>query len=220
MRSVNVELIENPVIQFTPDLELQRAKRMTDAFNAVADRMSVVVQGIDAPFVPHVGMRVVLDTINYRVSQSCISVLIIDFCSQGISSLFVKTHLHLFEQSQVLINRSISVLRWKSLSSFLPHFLSRLRTHKGVSLFDQSNCVIIEKIEVIRSVSDFPRLISHKLDVFFDVVNVFDVLFGWVSVIKSQVAISLGYLGLHEVESHSFAMADVEIAVGFRRETS
>ena len=78
----------------------------------------------------------------------------------------------------------------------------------------------MQYLEVIRSMGHFPRLIAHEFDVFLDVDNVFDVLFGWVGVVESQVAVAFAHLRLHEVETHSFAVADVQVAVWLWWETS
>lgn len=68
--------------------------------------------------------------------------------------------------------------------------------------------------------SNFPWLISHKVNVFFNVFDIFNVLFCWICIVKPQIAFTFAYSSLHEIESHSFTMADVKVAVGLRWESS
>jgi hypothetical protein len=67
--------------------------------------------------------------------------------------------------------------------------------------------------------SDLPRLIAHEGDVLFDVFDVFDVLFEGVGVVEAKVTFAFGHFCLHEVETHGFGMADVQVPVGLRGET-
>jgi hypothetical protein len=55
---------------------------VSNSFDAVAKGMSVVIEGINAPFVPDMGMSVKSDPINNRVSESCVRVLVINLGSQ------------------------------------------------------------------------------------------------------------------------------------------
>ena len=66
---------------------------------------------------------------------------------------------------------------------------------------------------------NFPRLITHKANVLFDVLNVFDILLRWIGIIEPQVAFALADLSLHEIKSHSFAVTNVKISVGLRWES-
>ena len=52
--TVDVEFLENPVVQFASDFELEGAEGVGDAFETVADGVGVVIEGVDAPFVAHV----------------------------------------------------------------------------------------------------------------------------------------------------------------------
>jgi hypothetical protein len=55
---------------------------MGNSFKTVAKWMSVVVQGINAPFISNVGVRSESDSVNYRVSQSSVWVFVVNFSSQ------------------------------------------------------------------------------------------------------------------------------------------
>lgn len=74
--------------------------------------------------------------------------------------------------------------------------------------------------EVVTSMCDFPRLIPHPSNIFFDVINILLIFFDRVGIIEPQITVATWNLGLHEIESHGFAMANVEIPVRLGRESS
>jgi len=68
--------------------------------------------------------------------------------------------------------------------------------------------------------SNFPRFIAHELNVLLYVLNVFNVFFSWVGIVKTKITLSSFVdFGLHEVESHSFAMSNMQITIGLRWKT-
>lgn len=76
---------------------------MGDAFKRVADGVGVVVEGVDAPLVAYVWVRVELDAVDDWVTHSCIGVFAVDLGSQGKSSLLMQSKAHLLKQSQVIL---------------------------------------------------------------------------------------------------------------------
>lgn len=63
--------------------------------------------------------------------------------------------------------------------------------------------------------SDLKRLVSHPFDILRNVVDEFLVFFDWVGVVESEVTGSTADFCLHEIESHCFAVADMQVSVGF-----
>lgn len=220
MGPVDVESLQRPIVQLTTDLELQGTQGMSDAFDAVAQRVRVVVERIDAPLVPYMRVRVEFDSVNHWISQGRVGTLVVDLGPERICAFLMHSKFHLVEQSQIVLNRSVSVNRRQSIKPFLLDLLSRLRTHKGVSLLDQLNGILVELFEVLRGVGSLPGLITHVTHVLGDVVNELLVLFGWVRVVEAKVTVASVGLGQHETESHGFAMPDVQVAVGLRGEPS
>ena len=220
MGTVDVESLQHPVVQFSSDLELKGAERVGDALETVTNGVGVVVEWIDAPAVAHVRMRVELYAVNDWVSESRVGVFVVDLRTQRIGSFFVKTKPHLFKQPQIFLHRSITILRRQSFSPLPPHLLSGLRANKGISLLDELNGILMQYLEVIRSMGDLPWLVAHKFDVLLDVDNIFDVFFGGVGVVEAQVAVSFAHLRLHEVETHCLAVTNMQVAVWLGRETS
>lgn len=79
---VKVKSVQYPVVKLSSDFKLQRTQRMGDSFKTVAKWVSVVVQGVNAPFVSDVGMGSESDSVNDRVSQGGVGMLVVDFSSQ------------------------------------------------------------------------------------------------------------------------------------------
>lgn len=217
-RSVNIQFFECPVVELSANFKLERAEGVSDTFKTITDGMGVVVKGVDAPLVSHMGMVMESDSVNNWISHCGVWVLGVDPCPQRVGTFFIQSHAHLVEQSEVVLNRSVSILRGESFSSLFPHFLCRLGADEGIALFDELNCKLVELFEVIGGVGHLPRFVAHPLDVFFNVFNELLVFFGGVGIVKSQIALSVIDFGLHEVESHRLAMAYVEVSVGFGRE--
>ena len=131
----------------------------------------------------------------------------------------METKSHLFEKLEVLLDWSISELRWHSIVSVLSHQFDRLSTNKSVALLNQLNCKFVEPIKIITCVCDFPGFVAHEFDIFLDIFNELDVFFQWICVIESQITFSRRDFGLHEVEPHGFAVTDVKVSVGLRWES-
>ena len=79
---VKIKSVQHPVVKFSSDFELQGAQRMGDSFETVAKWVSVVVQGVNTPFVSNVGMGSESNSVNDRVSQGGVGMLVVDFSSQ------------------------------------------------------------------------------------------------------------------------------------------
>lgn len=68
---------------------------------------------------------------------------------------------------------------------------------------------MVQLFEAVTRMGDFPWLITHEMNIFFDVLYELNVLLCWIRVIETQITVTIGHLGLHEVESHSFTMTNV-----------
>ena len=63
------ELLDDPVVERPVVLELERADRMRDALERVADAVRVVVERVDAPLVAGAVMPRVADAVDRRIAQ-------------------------------------------------------------------------------------------------------------------------------------------------------
>lgn len=131
----------------------------------------------------------------------------------------MKTQSHLFEKFLIFFDGTISELRWNSFVSVFSHKLNVLATNKGISLLDKLDSKLIKLIKIVTSMSNFPWFVTHKTNVFFDVLNVLNILFQGVGIVKSEVAFTTRHFSLHKVESHSFTVTNMKVSVWFWRES-
>ena len=57
------------------------------------------------------------------------------------------------------------------------------------------------------------------MDILPDSIHIFRILFTGVSIVETQIASATKFLGDTEIHAYGFCMADMQIAVRFRRET-
>ncbi|MNC35625.1 hypothetical protein D3C75_841140 [compost metagenome] len=78
---------------------------------------------------------------------------------------------------------------------------------------------VVQLVEVVGGVTLLAGpLEAQPLNVRLDRVNVFLVFLGRVGVVEAQVALAAEFLGQAEVQADRLGMADVQVAVGLRRE--
>ena len=65
----------------------------------------------------------------------------------------------------------------------------------------------------------FGPLETEPIDIFFNRIDILDILLDRVCIVEAKVAKATVTLGKTEIEADTFGMADMQVAVGFRRET-
>ena len=101
-----VDLVDAPVVQRPVVLELERAQRMRDALDRVAERVRVVVHRIDRPGVAGVLVRHLLDPVQRRVAQVDVAAGHVDLRAQGARAVGELAGAHAPEQVEVLVDAS------------------------------------------------------------------------------------------------------------------
>ena len=86
--------------------------------------------------------------------------------------------------------------------------------------FNQLYCTLVKFIEIVTCMSNLPWLIPHPSDILSNIINEFLILFYWISIVESEIATSSCHFRLHEIESHSLAMPDMQVSVRFRWKSS
>ena len=220
MRPINIELFQYPIVQLSPDLELQGAERMGYALQTIANWVSVIVERVDAPLITNMRVRMEFNSVYHRVAKSSICMFIVDLSTKRMGTLLVQTQPHLVEQPKIFLYWTVAVLRRKRVVPILPHLFRAFSAHKGVALLNELDCIVIKNIEIVRSMSNFPRLIPHISDILLDIFDVLDVFLSGVGIIKSQIAFSsFIYFSLHKIKTHSLAVTNMKISIGLRRES-
>ena len=65
----------------------------------------------------------------------------------------------------------------------------------------------------------FGPLETEPIDIFFNRIDILDILLDRVCIVEAKVAKATVALGKTEIKADTFGMADMQVAVGFRRET-
>ena len=79
-------------------LELQRAKRVRDPLQIVADGMRIVVHGIDAPLVPRPVMGRTQNAVDDGIAQVDVGRRHVDLRAQALLAVRILARLHLTEE--------------------------------------------------------------------------------------------------------------------------
>src|SRR5262249_44110306 len=83
---------------------------------------------------------------------------------------------------------------------------------------DQLNTPIIELLKIVGSVVELLPLETQPTHVFLDGVYIFGFLFLGVGIVEAQIGAAAELVGQPEVQADGLGMANMEIAVGLRRE--
>ncbi len=107
-RPRQIERLQDPVVERAVDFELQRANRVGDAFEVIAQAMREIVERINAPLVAGVMMRGVPDAIEDRIAQPHVRRLHVDLGAQGARAVGKFARFHAREQIEVFFDRAIA----------------------------------------------------------------------------------------------------------------
>ena len=99
-----VELLQNPIVEGPMHLELQRADRVRDAFDVIAQAMREVVHRVDAPLVAGVMMLGVANAVEHRVAHPDVRRRHVDLRAQRAGAVRELAVLHPGEEIEVLLD--------------------------------------------------------------------------------------------------------------------
>ena len=217
------ELFEHPVVQGSVILEFQRADGVRDALDRVLDGMRVVVHRIDAPRVA----RVVVGRVQHAVDDGVTHVDVrgrhVDLGAQADLAVRVLAVSHVVEDLQGFFPRTVAVgavrARLGERASGRLDLFGALGADVGVAVADQLLRALVHFSEIVRSVKEVVPLESEPLDVVFDVADEFLVLGDRVGVVVAQIKGAAVFQRGAAVQAHGLAVSDVQVSVGFRRES-
>ena len=219
---IDVQGLDEPVVERTVDVELQGADRMGDVLDGVALSMGEVVHRIDAPLVTRAVVGGVLDAVEEGISEHHVGGCHVYLGTQDLLSVGIFAFLHLAEEPEVLLDAAVPVRTFltgsiDSTASFADLFLA-LVVYIGETFLYELLGPLIELVEIVGGVEFLVPLEAHPADVFLDGVHIFGVLLGGVGVIVAEVGLAAVFLSKAEVYAEALRVAEVEVAVGLRRE--
>ena len=186
--------------------------------------MREVVHRIDVPFTTRTVMRVRGDdAVHDRVAEMHVRVCHVDLRAQHHLTLFNLTALHRFEQTQVLLNRTVAVRRshtgFGRRTFLLCDLFCGLLIDIGFACLDETDRQVVQLLEIIRSIVYLTPLEAQPSDIALDGLYVFGVFFGRVGVVETQVTNAVVFLSNTEVQADCLDVTDMQVAVRLRRET-
>ena len=197
---------------------------MGDPLDGVLDGVGEVVHGIDAPLVPLAVMGLILDAVDGGVPHVHVGAGQVDLGPQGLLPFLELAGPHPAEQVQVLLGGAVTPGRRTAglagvVAAVLPHFVPAQVVHIGLALQDQLLGVLIALLEVVAAVEDAAVGVSPQpVQVLQDAVDILGALPGGVGVVQTEVEFAAVGLGDGPVDIDGLGAADVQVAVGLRRE--
>ena len=195
---------------------------MGDAFQRILNGVGEVVHRVDAPLVTLTVVMQMTDPVNNRITHIKITGGQIDLCSERVAVVLKLAVSHTCKQIQTLFDRAVTVRRNSRSSQIATVFLELLGgqfANVCQSLFDEGYSKIIGFLEIVGTVEETVAPIeAQPMDVFLDCFNEFHILFGGIGVIHAKIAQAVILFGSAKIDDQSFAVTDVQIAIGLRRE--
>ena len=104
MAGEDLQLLDEPIVQRTVNIELQRTNRVSDLLDRVALTVCIVVHRVDAPLAARTMVIGVDNTIHNRVAEQHIGVCHIDLGTQHAAAVLELACTHTLKQIQVLLD--------------------------------------------------------------------------------------------------------------------
>ena len=216
------ERVEQPVVERTLVLELERAHRVRDVLDRVLDRVGEGVHRVDAPGVAGAMVGGVADAVDRRVTQVDVGARHVDLRAQDVGAFGELAGAHAREEVEVFVHAAVAVravlARLGQRATVGAHLLGRLRVHIGLPGPDQAQRAVVHAVEVVRGeVQVFAPLEAEPLHRLEDGVDVLLLFLLGVGVVEAHVAGAAVGLGEAEVQADRLGVAVVQVAVGLGR---
>ena len=214
---------KNPVVKRSVVLELECADGMRDSFNCIFNRVREVVHRVNAPLVPCVMVSRMRDTVNNRVSHIDIRRCHVNLRSEHLFAVRVFSFLHFLEKRKIFLYASVSVrtlfARLCKRTPVLLDFLRRKVADIGFALLYQFKRRFVHFVEIIGRPESLIPPETKPFHIFFNGVDVFNILFYRVRVVISEVAGAAVLRRRGKVQADGFRVSDMQVAVRLRRKT-
>ena len=203
--------------------ELERAQRVADALDGIGLAVRKIVAGIDRPCCAGARMLGVQDAVEDRIAEVDVARRHVDLGAEHASAVREFAGAHAAEEIEILLDRAATegavAAGLGQRTAGDPHLLLALVVDVGLASADQDFGPFVEAVEivgcVVEAVTPIEAQPAHIADNRVDVLLIF---FGRVGVVEAEVAAAAEFRSDTEVEADRLGMADMEIAVGLRRE--
>jgi hypothetical protein len=163
------------------------------------------------------------DAVEHRVAHDHVAGAEVDLGAQHPRAIRKLARAHAPEQVEVLVDAALAkragAARLGDGAAHGPHLLQRRVVDIGLAGADQVLGPAVELLEIIRRVVEVLAPVeAEPAHVRLDRVDILLLLLGRVGVVEAQVAASAELLRHAEIEADRLGVADMQVAVGFRRE--
>ena len=223
LRMIDAEGFDVPIVERAVIFEFQGADGVGDAFDGIALAVGVVVHGVDAPLVAGAVMLGVEDAVHDGVAQVEVGRRHVDFGAEGAGAIGELAGLHAGEEVEILFDGAIAVRAFGAGfgggAAVLADLVGGEIADVGLAVFDELHGPVVELAEIIGGVEEaaFP-IEAEPVDVVDDGIDVFRLFLAGVGVVEAQVGFAAELRGQAEIEADGLGVADVQVAVGLRRE--
>ena len=168
-------------------------------------------------------MRLIGDAVDRGVAHVHVGRGHVDLRAQDIASLGELARAHIAEQLQAFLGRAVApgavLARLGERAAIFLHLLGRQLVHVGQAALDEHFGVLVDLLVIVgRIIHAALPFEAHPADILLNALDVFVILFCGVGIVEAEVAQAAVAFGGHEIDVEGLGVADVQIAVGFRRE--
>ena len=192
-------------------------------FEIVALTVREVIHGISVPFVAGTNVRHVEHAVHNGIAEVHIVTRHINLGAQHHFAGLNASTVHFFEQAQGFFHRTVAVRAGRSgtcgRTLLRRDLLAALFVDISATLFDQGHSKLPKVLKVVGGIEDFSPMIAQPLNISLDRFHIFVVFLLRVGIVHAEVADAAELLRHSEVQGDGFGVSDVQVAVGFRRET-
>ncbi len=196
---------------------------MGDALDRVRLAMRIIVTRIDRPFVAGARMVRMQDPVKHGVTQVDIARGHVDPGAQHARAVGKLAGLHAAKQVEILLDRAIAeravLAGLRQRAAGQSDFLLRLVVDIGKAVTDQALRPVVQPVEIIRGIEQVVApIVTEPVHIGLYRVDILLLFPGRIGVVEAQVAAAGELLRDAEIERDRLGVADMQVAVRFRRE--
>ncbi len=185
--------------------------------------MGEVIVGIDAPLVTGLVVMGMANAVQDRIAQVHVGRRHVDLGAQHACAVGELAGFHACEQVEALIGGTLAeravLARLGEVAAVFARLLGGQIADIRLAGLDQLDGPVVQLVKVLRGIALFTGpLETQPLDVGLDRIDVLLVFLGRVGVVEAQVAGATEFLSQAEVHADRLGVADVQVAIGLRRE--
>ena len=163
------------------------------------------------------------DAVHDGVAEHHVGVRHVDLGAQHLAAVGELAGAHAAEEVEVLLDAAVAVgavlARCGNSTAALANLVEGLVVDICQAFLNQELGPLVELLEIVGGIVLLGPVEAQPVDVFLDGVYILCVFLHGVGVVETQVGLAAVLLCQSEINADRLGMADVQVAVGFRRKT-